>query len=85
MPTDEKISFLKELNVIIVGLAEIDQECAVLDTIYREQSKTRIVSRIDETIGSLMRMKENVKAMQIDQYKGSKYATLIKDKDKNKE
>lgn len=77
---EEEKSYLDTLKTITIGLVEIDQECAVLDSLYREQSAKRITTRIDETIGSLMLLKERVKAAHVAQYDNSKYKKLIKDK-----
>ena len=72
----DKTPLLDDLNRITLGLIEIDQECAVLDTIYKEASQKRIISRIDETLGELLRMKEKVKSLPIEHYKDSKFSNL---------
>lgn len=74
----EHKTYLDTLKSIMIGLVEIDQECAVLDSLYREQSAKRINARIDETIGSLMLLKERVKAAHVAQYDKSKYKDLMK-------
>lgn len=75
---ENKETYLQELNRIIVGLVEIDQECAVLDTIYREQSMKKIAARCDETIGAIMAFRLRVKETKVTQYDKSKFNSLIK-------
>lgn len=77
---EEQVTYLQELKNIIVGLVELDQECAVLDQIYREGSMKKIVARADETIGSLMLFKERVKNAKVEQYDKAKFKELIKKK-----
>lgn len=77
MSTSEDETFLKELNKIIVGLVEIDQECAVLDSIFREPSQKKILARCDEAIGSIMVFKEKVKQAKVEHYDKSKFKSLI--------
>lgn len=74
------MDYLKRLNEVIVGLSEIDQDCAVLDTIFREPQQKKIIGRIDETIGFLMKMKEDVKAANVKQYELSKFKSLNQNK-----
>lgn len=76
----EDKTILGELRKIIVALAEIDQDCAVLDELYVEPSQKKVLARIEESIGHLMIMRETVKGLKVELYKDSKYKDLIKNK-----
>lgn len=76
----EEKTLLKKLTDIIIGLTEVDQDIAVLDHVFRKESKEAVMARLDETIGSIMVLKEEIKSITIEHYTSSKFNSLIKPK-----
>lgn len=74
----EEKTLLKKLTDIIIGLTEVDQDMAVLDHVFRKESKEAVMARLDETIGSIMVLKEEIKEITVAHYTSSKFNSLIK-------
>ena len=62
------IKLIDDVKHIILGLAEIDQECAVLEEFYRLQSKEKVIARLDEAQGAIMRLRDKVKTITKESY-----------------
>lgn len=62
------IKIIDKVKHIVVSLVEIDQDAIVLEELYRPISKDRVIARIDETIGALMKLREEVKAITKESY-----------------
>lgn len=64
----EEKKFIDDLKHTVVSLIEVDQECIVLENFFSMQSKDRVIARIDEVTGALMKLREKIKALTKESY-----------------
>lgn len=63
-----KIIILDDIQRIVLALVEVDQDAAAIQEYHRPGSRERLLKRIDETIASLMNLRDKIKALNADSY-----------------
>lgn len=65
---NERQNLLASIKAIIVGLVETDQDFVLLEVMFNAGARERIIARIDETVGKLMKIRESIKSLSKDSY-----------------
>lgn len=63
-----EIKIIDDIKHAVVSLIEIDQDAIALEEFFNLKSKEKVLNRIDEVVGALMKKREYVKALTKESY-----------------
>lgn len=64
----ENEGLMEEINEIVHLVVSMDQDCAILESFYKESAKDTTIATIDNALGKLSRFREKIKKINKESY-----------------